>query len=295
MNLLERLKRGPMLADGGMGTQLMARGLKPGACSELWNVTHTAEVEAIHRAYRDAGCEMITTNTFGGTTAALARHGLAERAAELNELGVRLARRAVGGSCHLLGDIGPFGGFLEPMGDTSEADAVELFRTQAMSLKRGGADAIIIETMSDPNEMRIAIKAAKAVSYWPVIATFAFTAPADGAFRAMMGTSVEEAIGAALDAGADIVGANCGTGLSLADYVQLARAVVAAAGKAPVIIQPNAGAPQTIDGQTVYSATPEDMAAIVRPLLDAGVQIIGGCCGTTPDHLKAMAAAMGKE
>jgi 5-methyltetrahydrofolate--homocysteine methyltransferase len=294
MDLTERLARGPMLCDGGMGTQLMARGMRAGECSELWNVERTSEVEDVHRAYRDAGCELITTNTFGGTTTALARHGLAERAAELNELAVRLARRAVGGSCYLLGDIGPFGDFLEPMGTTTEAELAGIFRTQAMSLKRGGADGIIIETMSDPNEMRIAIKAAKGVAYWPVIATYAFNAPAEGSgvFRTMMGTTAEEAIQAAVAAGADVVGANCGTSLGLNDYLELAKVLVKAAGKTPVILQPNAGSPQTINGKTVHTATPEDMAALVQPLLAAGVRIIGGCCGTTPAHLKAMAARM---
>lgn len=293
MDLMHRLTLGPLLCDGAMGTQLMAAGLKPGEAAELWNVTRTADVEAIHRAYRDAGCEAITTNTFGGNTISLERHGLADRAAELNELAVRLARRAVGGNCHLLGDIGPTGEFLEPAGTATPQQLTQVFREQAMSLKRGGADAIIIETMSDPAEMRLAIEAAKSVSYWTVIATYAFSAPsADGVFRTMMGTNVDQAIKTAIDAGADIVGANCGSGLTLPQYVQLAKAIVKAAGKTPVIIQPNAGPPQTANGKTVHTATPADMAAIVRPLLDAGVQIIGGCCGTTPEHLKAMAAEM---
>jgi 5-methyltetrahydrofolate--homocysteine methyltransferase len=209
-----------------------------------------------------------------------------------DELAVRLARRAVGGSCFLLGDIGPFGDFLEPAGTTTEQELLEIFRTQAMSLKRGGADAIIIETMSDPGEMRAAIRAAKDVSYWPVFATYAFNAPADGAFRTMMGTTAAEAIQVAIEAGADAVGANCGTSLGLADYVELAKVLVKAAGRTPVILQPNAGSPQTIQGRTVHTATPQDMADLVRPLLDAGVRIIGGCCGTTPAHLKAMAGRL---
>lgn len=292
MDLMNRLKLKPMLCDGAMGTQLIAAGLKPGEASELWTVEKTADLEAIHRAYRDAGCDMVTSNTFGGTTAALARHGLADRAAELNELAIRYARRAVGGNCFLLGDIGPSGEFLEPMGTMTEPEMVEIYREQARSLKRGGADAILVETMSDPNEMRIAVQAAKAIAYWPVVATYAFNPPVNGVFRTMMGTTVEEAIKAAINAGADIVGANCGTGLELNDYVELARAIIAVAGGAPVIIQPNAGAPRIVDGKTVHNATPADMAKIVNPLLDAGVSIIGGCCGTTPEHLKAMAAEM---
>lgn len=292
MDLISRLKLEPLLCDGAMGTQLIAAGLKPGEAAELWNVERTADVEAIHRAYRDAGCDLVTTNTFGGTTTALAKHDLADRAAELNELAVRYARRAVGGNCFLLGDIGPCGEFLEPMGTLSDADMTAIYREQSRALKQGGADAILIETMSDPNEMRIAIESAKSIAYWPVIATYAFNAPVNGVFRTMMGTGVEEAITTAINAGADVVGANCGTGLTLDDYVELARAIVAVAGSTPVIIQPNAGAPQTINGKTVHTATPGDMAAIVRPLLDAGVSIIGGCCGTTPAHLQAMADQM---
>ncbi len=285
MDILERLKRGPLLCDGGMGTQLIAKGLKPGECSELWNIERTDDVEDIHRAYRDAGCDLITSNTFGGTTTALARHGLADQAEQLNTLAVRLMRRAVGGSCHLLGDIGPFGDFLEPMGDTTPEQLRLIYRQQAMNLKRGGADAIIIETMSDPNEMAIAIQSATDVANWLLIASYAFNAPVDGVFRTMMGATVEQCVKAA-------IGANCGTSLALPDYIELAKAFVQAAKKFPVIIQPNAGAPQVIDGQTVHTATPADMAAIVKPLLDAGVQIIGGCCGTTPAHLKAMKEKM---
>lgn len=292
MDLLDRLKLHPMLCDGAMGTQLMAVGLKPGEAPELWTVERTAEVEAVHRAYRDAGCEMVTTNTFGGSSVALARHGLAERAAELNELAVRYARRAVGGNCFLLGDIGPCGERLAPAGRISEPEMVEMYREQSRSLKRGGADAILIETMSDPQEMRIAIEAAKAIAYWPVIATCAFDAPVDGVFRTMTGATVQEAIRTAINAGADVVGANCGRGMSLDAYVDLARRIVEAAGGAPVMIQPNAGSPQIAGGKAVYPVTPADMAGIVKPLLNAGVTVIGGCCGTTPEHLQAMAGEM---
>lgn len=288
MDLLERLSHTPLLCDGSMGTQLIARGLESGACGELWNLTHSDEVEAIHRAYRDAGCNLITTNTFGATTSVLARHGQQHLADELNEKAVRLARHAVGGNCYLLGNIGPFGDFIEPLGTATPAEVSELFRQQAASLKRGGADAIIIETMSDPVEMRLAIQAAKTIANWPVIATYAFNAPVEGVFRTMMGTTADQAITEAISAGADVVGANCGTGLSLNDYIDLARQVVSAAGNAPVIIQPNAGSPKVINNRTTYTATPREMAQMVQPLLDAGVRIIGGCCGTTPLYLAAM-------
>lgn len=290
--LLRRLQSTSMLCDGGMGTQLMALGLRPGECGELWNVERPRDVESIHRAYAQAGCELITTNTFGATTYALQRHGLADRAAEVNELGVRLLRRAVGGSAYLLGDIGPFGDFLEPMGETTEAELREIFLEQATSLKRGGADAIIIETMSDLNEMRIAIEAAKTVADWLVFATYAFNKPVDGDFRTMTGATVGEAMQTAKNAGADVIGANCGTSMDLDDYVLLAEKLITAAGAWPVIVQPNAGSPELVDGQMCHRATPADMAALVPRLLDAGVHVIGGCCGTTPAHLAAMKEAM---
>ncbi len=289
MDLLERLKIGPLLCDGAMGTQLIARGLQPGEPPELWNVDRTDDVEDIHRAYRDAGCDIITTNTFGGSIPALTRHGLADREAELNGLGVRLARRAVGGSCHLLGDIGPLTGYLPPDQAGNEQQVYRLFRTHVMSLKRGGADGICIETIGDVAQMRLAVRAAKGVSYWPVIASYAFAAASDGVFKTLSGESVESAIKTAIDAGADVVGANCGMGLLLKDYVSLAEQIKKIARKFPVFIKPNAGSAASGD---TPAATPAELAAIVRPLLDAGVQIIGGCCGTTPAHLAAMAAAM---
>ncbi len=193
----------------------------------------------------------------------------------------------------MLGDIGPFGGFLEPVGDMDGRMLAEYFRQQAGALYAGGADAIIIETMSDPMELSIAVNSARQVSYQPVIATYAFS-KGDGIFRTMFGTTVADAITAARQAGAAVVGANCGTSLSLEDNVELARQLVQAAEETPVIIQPNAGSPALVDGKLVHPATPQDMAAIVPKLLALGVKIIGGCCGTSPAHLEAMAAKMPK-
>lgn len=291
--LTEELARRPLLCDGAMGTQLMAAGLKPGSCGELWNVDNAPAVEVIHRRYRAAGCDLITTNTFGGTITALERHALAARCDELNRAGAAVARKAAGDDGWVLGDIGPFGGFLEPLGDTTPQQLHAIFAQQAKALAAGGADGFIVETMADPNELAIAVKACKSAAKLPVIATYAFGHADGGTFRTMMGTTVADAIKAALDAGADIVGANCGTALSLDDYLKLAGQLVAAAGKTPVILQPNAGSPKQVGDKLVYVATPQDMAAIVPKLLAEGVRVIGGCCGTTPDHLKAMADAAG--
>lgn len=292
LGLLDRIRRGTVVCDGGMGTQLMARGMTPGTCSESWNASHAADVQAIHQAYRDAGCQLLTTNTFGGTRTSLDKHGFGEQVAQLNAAGATLARQAAGEACLVLGDVGPFGDFLEPMGDTTPEQLLAIFTEQMQALKAGGADAIIIETMSDPNEVAIAIQAAKGVADWPVIATYAFAHAEAGTFRTMMGTSVRDAVTRAIEAGADVVGANCGTSLSLEDYVVLATQLVAAAGNTPVILQPNAGSPQTVDGKLIYLAKPDEMADLARKLVKAGVKVIGGCCGTNPGHLAAMAAAV---
>ncbi len=311
-DLLTELGTRTLLCDGAMGTQLIARGLAAGECGEQWNLTRPDDIEAIHRAYAHAGCDLITTNTFGGTTCSLERHGLGDQADELNRAGAALARKAVGEERPhwVLGDIGPFGGFLEPIGEMSPRELRRIFEQQALALRRGGADAIIIETMVDPAEMALAIKAAQSVADWPVIATYAFNktdgpapdsspkspsaSPAGTApeFRTIMGTSVADAVGQAVDAGADVVGANCGTSLGLGDYLHLARALVQAAGRVPVILQPNAGSPQMVEGKLIHPASPAQMAELVPQLKALGVRIIGGCCGTTPAHLAAMAAAL---
>jgi methionine synthase I (cobalamin-dependent) len=287
---LDRLAQRPLLADGGMGTQLMARGLMPGVSGELWNIDQPEAIQAIHRDYREAGCDLLTTNSFQGTRQALMMHGLSEKVAEVNTAAARNARAAADGAL-VMGDVGPFGGFLEPMGETTPEQLEEIFTEQLAALQAGGADLIVVETMSDPQESAAAIRAAKLAGDWPVIATFAFQKVPDG-FATMMGTSPGEAIARVRDAGADVVGANCGTALSLADYLDLARALVSAAGETPVIVQPNAGAPEEQDGTLHWPASPDDMADLVPQLLDAGVRIIGGCCGTTPNHLAAMARAL---
>jgi len=291
--LLQELSRRPLVCDGAMGTQLISRGLTGGECGMTWNVTRPGDVGGIHLAYRNAGCEIITTNSFGGTRFALQLHGLAGRVAELNRAAAQVARAASGEKGWVLGDVGPFGDFLEPVGDVSADELRTAFQSQIAALIEGGADAILIETMSDPAEAVVGIEAAKACSTTvPVIATYAFQKTAPGEFRTMMGTTAAAAMKYATGAGAEIVGANCGTGLSLDDYVKLAEQLVAAAGNARVIVQPNAGSPRTENGRTFYDATPEEMAATATRLLAAGVRIIGGCCGTTPAHLAAMSRAV---
>ncbi len=282
-----------LVCDGAMGTMLQRAGLAMGACGVLWNVERPAAVRQIHAAYAEAGCDLLTTNTFGGSPAALEGHGLRDRTAELNRAGAALAREAAGDARWVLGDIGPFGGLLEPFGDVTAAQLRGEYAEQARALLEGGADALLVETMSDPEEAVCAIHAAREAGAREVLATFAFQHAADGGFRTMMGTTVDEALGRAVEAGASGVGANCGTALGFEDYARLAEALVKAARGAVAILQPNAGAPRLVDGAAVYDATPAEMAGHARRWMEAGVRIIGGCCGTTPGHLAALAAVAG--
>lgn len=269
----------------------MLRGLTPGECGMRWNEERPDDVGAVHSAYARAGCRLITTNSFGGTRTMLDRHGLGGQLANWNRKAASLARAAAGADGWVLGDVGPFGDFLEPLGDTTEEELLEIFSEQIGALVEGGADAILVETMSDPAEAATGVRAAKSVCALPVVVTFAFQKSANG-FRTMMGTPALEAVAATLEAGADIVGANCGTDLNLDDYIALAMDLKAAAGDVPAILQPNAGAPKPTPEGVRYDATPEEMAATALRLRDAGISIIGGCCGTTPAHLSAMALAL---
>lgn len=292
-DLLTELATRRLCGDGAMGTQLLARGLKGGECGMLWNVDRASVVREIHAAYRTAGSDLITTNSFGGSSFMLKRHGLADRTEELNRAAAEIARDAVGEAGWVLGDVGPFGDFLQPIGETTPHELRDIFQRQIEALLAGGADAILLETMSDPAEVAIGIEAAKACdASVPLIVTYAFQKTASGRFRTMMGTSVEEAMRRATDAGAQIIGANCGARLDLNDYVELAKTIFAVADGAYVMIQPNAGPPRTEGERTVYDATPEQMAATTLQLVSSGVRIVGGCCGTTSDHLLAISRAL---
>ena len=291
-DLLSACRAGVVVCDGAMGTQLMLRGLVPGECGMLWNTDRPDDVAGVHTAYAEAGCRLITTNSFGGTRSMLGRHGHSNRVGELNLAAAQLARKAAGPDRWVFGDVGPFGDFLEPLGDMTEDELLGIFAEQIAALAEGGADAILVETMSDPAEAAVAVRASKSVCGLPVAVTYAFQ-KSGGCFRTMMGSTTGDAVKAALEAGADLVGTNCGTDLGLDDYIALAVELKATAGDVPVIVQPNAGAPKNTPEGVHYDATPEDMAKAAVRLRDAGVSVIGGCCGTTPAHLAAMSAALG--
>lgn len=280
----------PLTCDGAMGTQLIQRGMTTSDCGMKWNLDRPDDILAVHLAYRHAGCQLITTNSFGGSRSMLARHGFADHAAHWNTLAAQIARQAAGPDAWVLGDVGPFGDFLEPMGDTTPEELEAIFQEQILALAAGGADAILVETMSDPNELAAGVRAARNATSLPVIATFTFQKSA-GQFRTLMGTTAADAIRAAYDAGAHIAGANCGTDLSLTDYLELARELTAAAHGRPTILQPNAGAPKQSGNTITYDATPQEMATLAQQLRQTGIHIVGGCCGTSPEHLAAMARA----
>lgn len=291
--LLEAIKERPLLGDGAMGTQLMLAGLEQGNCGEAWNLTHPDRVLAIQRRYAEAGSDCIITNTFGGSRIMLNRHGEAGRVTDVNAAAVAITREAFGGrDGYVLGDIGPFGGLMEPYGDFTEAQVREAFGEQAKALVDAGADAIIIETQTSLEELLLGIQAAKDAGAPCVIGSMAYDVTLDGStFRTMMGIDPERAAEFMQEHGADIVALNCGTNMDM----ERARQAVERYKRAtdlPVMAQPNAGQPKLVNMKVVYDETPEQMVQGVAPLLDVGASIIGACCGSSPDHIRAFRSAI---
>jgi len=295
-SLVAAASRGRILvSDGAWGTMLFRKGMARDYCPELWCAERPEEVRGIAASYLAAGADLVGTNSFGGTRIRLARRGLEARARELNEAAARLSREAVdrlgsaGEGKWVLGSMGPTGLRLA----TGEVGAEEMraaFSEQAEALAKGGADALCVETMMDAEEAAIAVRAAKEASGLEVICTFTFDKTREGLYRTMTGLSPEAAAVAALDAGADIVGANCGEGF--ADMIEVLRAMRPAARGAPIMAQPNAGLPRTEGSSLVYPEGPDCAAALAPALLEAGASILGGCCGTTPEHIAAIRRAV---
>jgi 5-methyltetrahydrofolate--homocysteine methyltransferase len=291
--LLDALKTRVLLGDGAMGTQLMLAGLEQGACGEAWNQTHPERVLAIQRRYAEAGSDCILTNTFGGSRIMLNRHGHAEDVAGVNKAAVAIAREAFDGRPgYVIGDIGPFGGLMEPYGDFTAAQVREAFNEQARALVEAGADAIIIETQTSLEELAIGIEAAREAGAPCIIGSLAYDVTLDGStFRTMMGIDPERAAEFMEEKGAHVIALNCGTRM---DMVRAREAVLRyrAVSGLPIMAQPNAGQPQLVDMKVVYDETPEQMVVAVVPLIQAGANIIGACCGSTPDHIRAFRAAI---
>ncbi len=256
--LKDRLHKGLFLLDGAMGTQLIALGVEPGKAGELLNLESPGLVLRIHKAYLHAGADAVLTNTFGGNGFALARHGLVNRVIDVNTSAAKLARKAAGRTKYVLGDIGPTGDFLEPLGHLKPDQLQSVFADQAKALLEGGVDGFIIETMTAVEEITIDVKMA---------------------------------VSALVTAGADAVGFNCGS-CSLDDYIELAKRFVAAVKdlnkNVAVFAEPNAGIPEVIDGIVTYKVTPDAFAEAAQKIYEAGVNIIGGCCGTSPAHIEAV-------
>jgi 5-methyltetrahydrofolate--homocysteine methyltransferase len=288
--LLARLKRrGVLVADGAWGTQLMQRGLPDGQPPEWFALERPDVIEEVARLYVAAGADLVTTDTFGGNSFRLALHGLAEERERINRQAVEAVRRGVAGRALVSASVGPSGRLLEPFGDVSPQALEAAFAEQVAVLAGAGADLLCIETMSDLTEAISAVTAAKQVApALPVMATMTFERTPRGYFT-VMGVGVEEAVAGLAAAGADVIGSNCGTGIE--DLVEIAR-VMARVATRPLAFQPNAGLPDTRGGELVYHQTPAQMASHVPELLSLGVAIVGGCCGTSPDHVRAVRQAV---
>ena len=285
-SLLDALRERVLLADGAMGTEIQRAGLESGGCGEAWNLDHPERVLAIQRRYVEAGSDVLLSHTFGASRIMLSRHGEGERTALINRAAVAIAREALGERGYVLGDIGPFGGLMEPYGEVPPADVERAFKEQARALVEAGADGIIIETQTAFEELALGIAAAREAGAAAVIGSVAFDRMVEeDDVRTMMGVSPEQAAEFMAEHGCDVVALNCGTRVGMA----MAARIVAryrAACALPVMAQPNAGEPFLDDFQVVYKETPEEMGAGLPALLAAGPRIVGGCCGSTPDHIR---------
>ena len=290
VSLRERIKQDLFLLDGAMGTELIARGIEAGKCNDYLNIEQPDIISDIHRSYFEAGSDAVIANTFGANKYALERHGFSEEVIKINKAGVQIARRAAGEDKYVLGDIGPSGDFLEPLGSLKAQDLKDAYVRQANALLDGGVDGFIIETMTAIEEIAVAIEAVKSISGdLPVFASMSFDQAGDD-FKTIMGVDVEAAVEKIVSLGIDAVGFNCGT-LSLDGYIKLAEKFVSAvrALSADVIIygEPNAGRPELVGDQAVYKVSPEDFATGIKKIYAAGINIVGGCCGTSPAHIRA--------
>ncbi|MCK6473371.1 MAG: homocysteine S-methyltransferase family protein [Planctomycetes bacterium] len=290
-DFLKRLKAGEiLLSDCAWGTELNKLGLEAGANPDEWNVTHPDKVKILVQRCCEAGSDMVLTNTFNGTRFRQKHYGKADEVKAFNEAGARCSKEAAGPlGVFVTASVGPTGEFVEPLGLVSEEEMYEAFKEQIEALKSGGADAVVIETIFALEEMKLGIKAAKDCGMF-TMATMTFDPGAFG-FKTMMGVSVEQATKGMEEFGADVIGTNCGNGIE--NMVQIVREMRSFTQK-PILCHSNAGIPKLVKGEIVYQETPELMAARVKDLVEAGANIVGGCCGTTPEHIKLFRAEIDK-
>lgn len=283
-DILQMLQQGIIISDGAMGSELMKRGLQPGEVPERWNVDNPDKVQEVHASYIEAGSIFVLTNTFGGNPIKLGMAGLEGRTQELNKAGVDLLKHMGNDRICIAGDIGPTGRFLEPLGKYKEADFVKAFAEQASALNSAGVDALVIETMADIHELKAAVKGVRSVGDVPVAVSMTFEKDAGGNdYHTMMGVGIEQFVTVCEELKVDIIGTNCGKGIH--ETFELIR-MIKEQTDIFTLAFPNAGTPKVENGKTVYDQSPEIMEPFFRNMIDIGVNIIGGCCGTTPEHIK---------
>jgi 5-methyltetrahydrofolate--homocysteine methyltransferase len=285
--IAEKIREGKLLvSDGAWGTFLYAKGMKAGECPEKWNLENPDAVFEIAESYINAGSDMIETNSFGGNKYKLQLFGLENQVHEINKVAAQISRRAAGPDKHVIGSIGPTGKMLM-MGDVTSEELYNAFKEQAIALEEGGADALIIETMFDPEEAKLAIQAAKENTKCEVICTMTFEDAGDNGYRTMMGTSPSDMLNDLKSTGVDIIGANCGNGVC--GMIDIVKEIRSADEVIPILIHANAGVPELKDGETIFRESPDETASYIEELLQAGANIVGGCCGTTPQHIEKIA------
>ena len=290
--ILDKLAEGRVLvSDGAWGTLLHEKGLKADECPELWNMHRSEDVLQIASSYVDAGADIILTNSFGANPVKLEGYGLEAQTNVLNRRAAEISKKAAGDRALVMGSIGPTGKMVM-MGEVSPQEVFRGFIEQSMGLTDGGADGIVVETMTDPEEARIAIEAVKKITTLDVACTFTFNKNQDGVYRTIMGSDVESYLEMAKSAGADIIGANCGNGTE--GMIEIVREIRKLDPDIPVLVHSNAGLPVYRDGKTVFPESAEEMASQVEQLVKAGANIVGGCCGTTPEHIRLMVEAVRK-
>lgn len=285
-SICERLKeRSVLVSDGAWGTFFIANGLKAGECPELWNVDRPDIVRGVAEKYVAAGSDIISTNSFGGSRLKLNAYGLGDRTTELNQAAARLSREAAGDTVNVAASIGPTGKILM-MQDISEEELGEVFREQALALEVGGADACCVETMSAIDESVVAVRAIKESTKLEIICSFTYDSATNGIYHTMMGATPADMAQALLDAGADILGTNCSQGSE--QMIEIVQAIRSAAPDTSILVHPNAGMPVLTDDGETYPETPDFMASCAQILIDRGANIVGGCCGTSPEHIRAI-------